>query len=104
MSRRSPGFPADSDRRQIILDVQPTLLPDEELADLAAAEEIVTNKENQRAVVVDTLRDELKRKPKLISPFPGAGARADTRTDTPIRPRCPSCQTPIDASIPRRTR
>jgi len=41
--------------------VQPTLLPDEELADLAAAEEVVTNKENQRAVIVDKLQEELRR-------------------------------------------
>ena len=41
--------------------MQPTLLPDEELADLAAAEEVVTNKENQRAVIVDKLQEELRR-------------------------------------------
>ena len=47
--------------RKIIRDVGPTLSPDDELGDIAAAEGAVNAKDTERAEVVDALRDELKR-------------------------------------------
>ncbi|ORY22134.1 hypothetical protein BCR39DRAFT_552234 [Naematelia encephala] len=45
---------------KIVRDVGPTLHPDEELGDLAAAEQAVNAKDAERAEVVDLLRDELR--------------------------------------------
>jgi len=86
-----PLYNTELTYRQIILDVQPTLLPDEELADLAAAEQVVTNKENQRAIIVDKLQEELKREFPLglaaWIPRPRSsmgGSSAHLRTDAAI--------------------
>ncbi|WWC57727.1 uncharacterized protein I303_100261 [Kwoniella dejecticola CBS 10117] len=45
---------------KIVRDVGPTLSPDEELGDLAAAEAAVNAKDYERGVIVDKLRDELR--------------------------------------------
>jgi len=53
--------------RKIIRDVEPTLSPDDELGDIAAAEAAVNT---ERAEVVDALRDELRCESiALLSPF-----------------------------------
>ena len=46
---------------KIIQDVGPTLLPDEEISDLAAAEGAVNEKVMERNAMVDKLGDELRR-------------------------------------------
>jgi len=56
--------------RKIIRDVEPTLSPDDELDDIAAAEAAVNAKDTERAEVVDALRDELRCESiALLSPF-----------------------------------
>ena len=44
----------------MVRDVGPTLRPDDELGDIAAAEEAVSAKDNERTEIVDKLRDELR--------------------------------------------
>lgn len=46
--------------RKILQDVVPTLLPHDELGDLAAAEQAVNAKVAERTAVVDKLQDELR--------------------------------------------
>jgi len=55
---------------KIIQDVGPTLLPDEELSDLAAAEGAVNEKVAERNAIVDRLGDELRRMSSLLLSFP----------------------------------
>ena len=52
--------------RKIIRDAGPTLSPDDELGDIAAAEAAVNSKDAERAEVVDTLRDELRRMSAIV--------------------------------------
>ncbi len=61
--------------RKILKDVSPTLNPDEELGDLAAAEEAVREKMDMRGSIIDQLEQDLKRESSrsLLSYFQTGG-------------------------------